>query len=191
MRNIACGLRPERHIGSLRLIKIDHRRQRLIVDIDEVSGVHGLRNSLRDHHGDRLANMHHALSCEHLAHGRHRHFSANPGERDRRRHRTVAKVRKVRACQHTHNAGRRQRARSVDAANERMGVRRTHEHSLQRALKTMIVAIVAFTAQQGAVFVTPAPCPDRFVENVHAACPISYNFVSASPSRRRTRPYGR
>ena len=50
--------------GGHRLFEIDHRRQRIVLDLDQLAGVLGDIAALRHHGGDRLAHV------AHLVHGR-------------------------------------------------------------------------------------------------------------------------
>ena len=107
--------------------------ERLVVDLDALGGIGCLRQRLRDHRHDRLADVAHRVARQRKARRlRHRRAVAR-ANRPQRPHRRHAVRRHVGAGEHRHDAGHGPGGRGVDAANARMGVRRAHQHAGERA----------------------------------------------------------
>src|SRR5262245_39647604 len=73
------------------------------------------------------------------------------------RDRMIMRIAEVSRGQHCNDAGCRFGGGNVDARDLGEGMRRTHEVSGKRAVRSDVVAKPALSAQQGVIFDTPVP----------------------------------
>jgi hypothetical protein len=118
------------------LLQIDHRRQRLVVDRDELGGLARLRLGLGDDEGDAVTDAAHAICQQYRPH-RAEAFGPTPVLRHEMRRNAADLVRdRIGAGEHQHNAGRRPRRRHIDALY--LGVRMGREHRDAMALPRQV-----------------------------------------------------
>ena len=118
----SCGA-PGACVASI----VDHRIERLVVDLDQIGGVLRRECGFRDHHRDRLADIHHALARQRMP-VRHQQLAA-VAARQRRMARHAADTGGVdiRGGHDRDHAAHFPGRVRVDAADAGMGVRRAHE----------------------------------------------------------------
>ena len=127
-REIAGRFRPQlRRAGRLRRGDGDHRIERLVVDLDQVGGVLRRERGLRDHHRDRLADIHHALARQRVPVRHHELAAAAARQRRMARHAADAGGVDVGGGHDRDHAAHLLRCIHVDAADAGVGVRRAHE----------------------------------------------------------------
>ena len=145
-----------RHLMDLRaglgLGRIDHRRQHLVIDLHLLGGIAPLRLRLRDHHGNRVADM----------------VDSRGGKRRMRRHlhrRAVLGMDHPAADQiadlvggefgageHGDDAGHGLGRTDVDALDPGAGMRRAHEHRSRLARPHHVVGVLALAGNETEVF---------------------------------------
>ena len=125
-----------------RLLEIDQRRQRLVVDRNELGGVARLRLGLGDDEGDAVADAAHAVGEQHRARGR-KALAAAPGFRHEERRNAADLVgHGIRAGEHAEHARRGLGGGHIDALDERMRVRREHRHAIALPRQRQIADIL-------------------------------------------------
>ena len=140
------------HAVAQRRFRIEHRRQRLEIELDQLRRVLGGIAVLRHDDRDRLADMadlvvgqQRLLRIDELVlHqrrplARQRHLRI----RHRRQH-----ARELRSGQHKGNAGRCGCARHIDRLDARMRLRAAHEHRMQHVRQIEIGNVLAATGQE-------------------------------------------
>ena len=133
------------------VVQVDYRRQFLIFNSHEVSRV--LRDccALRDHHRDRIADMHHFLACQRRPE-RHDHLGTTAA-RYWRMSGDTANIRRLHVLGREHGqhvlgfAG----FICVDRCDARVRVRRPHESGVGRIWQPRVVHETAGTADKGIV----------------------------------------
>ena len=130
-RHHDAGVRRGRRLG------IEHRLQHVIHDLDALGGKARGALVLGHHHGHGLA------VAPHFVHGHHAHFGALAAKHggvdimgDR-----LDMGGSLGAIQHPHHARNLQRARSVDPADPRRGVRAAHDMGVELAGKHEVVGV--------------------------------------------------
>ena len=137
--------------ARLRLGRIGHRRQRLVVDLDLLGGVLGLRQRLGEDDGDRIADM------VRLAMGDRRmrrilHLRAVLGRDHPAANETADLVGgKLGAGEHREHARHRRRRLAVDAPDLGVGMRRAQEVGLALAGTVDVVGVVALAGDEALV----------------------------------------
>ena len=107
--------------------------ERLVIDLDALGGIVGLRQRVGDDSHDRLAAVAHRGACQREARRLHHRGAVARANRPQRPHRRHAVRRHVGAGEHSHHAGHGLGGRGVDPANACMGVGRAHQHAGERA----------------------------------------------------------
>ena len=153
-RDIVGGLVPHRgRTGLDRVFDIDHRRQRLVVDLDELGGVLGLEQRFGDDKGDALAQGAHFADGEDRAQRAVALRSAHILRHDRRESaKTVG--RDIRSGENGEHAGRGLGLGGIDALDAGMGVRR-HDHDAMALLRQVDVVDKAAAAGNEAWVLEP------------------------------------
>ena len=148
-RDVAGRLRPDlRRAGLHRFAQIGHRIGRRVVDLDRLGAVLRRGEGLADHHGDRLADVAHALAGQRRA-DRHDQLGA-AASRHRRVLRQIADVRRLdvgRGDDRDH-ALDGQRRLGVDRLDVGAGVRRADEAGIGLARQRRVGHVAAGAAQQ-------------------------------------------
>jgi hypothetical protein len=121
-------------LGSLR---IDHGRQRLVLDRHQRAGVFDLVRGRADHAGDGVAHEADLLS------GQDRHLHRQQAVDGRRHPEWSDELRQVRAGQDRLDAGRSSGRVGVDAADAGVGVRAAHERGVQHLRLSQIADVGA------------------------------------------------
>ena len=138
----------ERRPGPGRGEGVDHCRQRLVVDRDQVGRIPRLGERLGHHHRNRIADVAHAVPGEY----RPRRFAARRavevGHRDQAGNVAEPVCGDVRAGEDGEHAGRLGRSAGIDADDLRMRVRRAHDRGVGGACDLDIIGIAACAAQQ-------------------------------------------
>ena len=127
------GLVQLRRARRLRGAGVGDGGERLVIDLDALGGIGGLRQRLRDHRHDRFTAMAHRGARQREARRLHHRRAVARANRPQRPHRRHAVRRHVGAGEHSHHAGHGLGGRGVDPANARMGVGRAHQHAGERA----------------------------------------------------------
>ena len=134
-------LRPRREC----LLRVEHRRQRVILDVDQLGRVLGDGARRRDDGGDRLAHETHAVEREHVA-------GAGLGLRSRRdRCREGRQVAQVLAADDQGDPVEGARPRDVDRDDPSVGVGAAAEGDVQRARRLDVVEVDAAACQEARV----------------------------------------
>ena len=123
-----------------------HRRQRLVVDLDEVGRVLGLGAGLGDDERDRVAHVPHAVAGETpMGAGEHRR-AVRALALERHGHRAEAVD--VGAGEDGEDAGRAPRRRRVDRAEPRVRVQRAHDHGVRLEGDVDVVEVATASLQE-------------------------------------------
>ncbi len=139
---------------DVRAAGVDDRGERLIVDLDQLSGVLGQRARIRDHGGHGLADVAHFLA------GQDR--MRVPGElgalerRDRERPHPVAEVGCGQNRQQPVGGGRR-----ADAPDLRVGERAAHKCDVGHARALEVVEVLRLAAQDALILTAPDRAADQ------------------------------
>ena len=160
MRPHLGGIRCERPHGA------NHRRQRLPVDHNRLGGIARPVKRIRNHEGDRIADMAHGIACEdriwrHID-GAARHLALA---------RQVAERGGVGACEHERDARHRARLRSVGDTETRMRMRRAQHDCVQASRGRVIGNVAASTTQQRVIFLTGDRLAGAEFGSKHGAAP--------------------
>ena len=148
---ITRRFRPQRRRARFeRVARIDDGRQFFVVDGYEFRGVLRDHRALGNHHGDGLADMHHAVGRECRA-MRYREFCAVAAGQ-RRMPRNIADAFNVLGRKHGYDARRGYGGADVDAFDVREGMRRAHEKSESLVRQRRVGHVAAMTAHQCVVF---------------------------------------
>ena len=115
------------------VLEVDHRRQRLVVDLDQLGGVARLRQRLGDHEGDAVADEAHLVGNEQRLEGAVALGRAEILRHQMRGHGAELVGRGIGAGQHQQHAGRGLGLRHVDALDAGVGVRRQHGDAVAHA----------------------------------------------------------
>ncbi len=136
----------------LRLGRIDHGGQHLVVDLDLLGGIACLRQSFADHHRHRVADMVHRAGGERRMR-RHLHRRAVLGV-DHPAADQIADlvVGEIGAGEHRNHAGQFPGRSGIDALDFRAGVRRTHEHGAGLARPHHVIGILSLAGNKAEVF---------------------------------------
>ena len=145
---------------ALRLGRIGHRRQHLVVDLDLLGGVLGLRQRLGHHHRDRIADIA-GLARRDRRMRRHLHRRAVLGM-DHPAADQIADLvgRKLGAGQHRDHAGHSSRRGDVDLLDPGVRMRRAHEHRAGLARPADVVGVLALAGDEAEVFLAAHRCAD-------------------------------
>ncbi len=126
----------ERRAVLLRLERVEHDRQRLVLDLDQVARVLGDVAVLGDHGRDRLAVVAHLLDGDHVLDDR---AGAEGGKRRRM-------LGDVGARDDADHAGQRLGLRRVDGDDARVRVRAAHDRRMRHVLELDVVEVAALAA---------------------------------------------
>jgi hypothetical protein len=153
--------------------RVDHGRQRLVVDNHFLGGVFGLGYCLGDDEGNRGADVADAIGRQHVMR-RHRHRRAvavmqhNVGRRaggGEMRDAREPVGQRVLAGQHREYAGHGARRGHVDRTDQRMGMRRAHRGAVGLAGQIDVVAIIAAAGDEACVFLAAYRLSDACVHD--------------------------
>ena len=138
--------------GFERFFWIEHRRQRLEIELDQLRRVLGGIAALRHDDRNRLADVadlvmgqQRLLRIDELVLHQRRPFARQRQLRIRHRRQLADKLR---PGQHMENAGRRRGARHVDRLDARMRVRAPHQHRMQHVRQFEIGNVLAAAGQE-------------------------------------------
>ena len=163
-RDVAPRFRPhQRRVFRQRRTDPDHMRQRLPGDRHRLGGIACAVERVGHHEGHRIADMAHLVAREHRI-GRH----LDPGSRDLRLARQVAKLPGVGASEHQRDTRHGAHLRCVSNAKARMRVRRAHHHGIERARGRVVGDIAAAAAQQRVVLLARHRLTDSEFDGCHA-----------------------
>ena len=129
------------------LLGVDHRRQRLVVDVDEVQGVVGLVGGLRDHDRDDVAHVAHGVARHHGVLG---HLQVGVGQEPRARHGLQVAGRVGSGVDGEH-AGRGLRRGRVDALDAGVRVRAAQHDRVHHAGQLDVVGEGAGAGEQARI----------------------------------------
>ncbi len=141
MRPHLGGIRCERPHGA------NHRRQWLPVDHNRLGGIARPVKRIRNHEGDRIADMAHGIACEdriwrHID-GAARHLALA---------RQVAERGGVGACEHERDARHRARLGDVSDAKARMRMRGAQHDRVQASWRRVIGNVAPGATQERVIF---------------------------------------
>ena len=134
-------LAQHRRAGCDRLQRVDHHRQRLVIDLDRVGAVGGDIALGGDHRAHLLRLVHHFV-------GRQHHLRVG---RDGR-HPVQLVFLERGAVDHRKDAGDLQRLRGIDLLDPRVRVRAAHDVHVQHPGQLDVVDVVALAADEARVF---------------------------------------
>ena len=126
----------ERRAVLLRLERVEHDRQRLVLDLDQVASVLGDVAVFGDHGRDRLAVVAHLLDGDHVLDDR---AGAEGGKRRRM-------LGHVGACDDADHSRQRLRLRRVDLRDARVRMRAAHDRGVRHVLELDVVEVAALAA---------------------------------------------
>ena len=151
-RHIVGRLVPnDRRAGLDRILDIDHRRQRLVVDLDQFGGVLRLGQSLGDDEGDALAHGAHLVGGENTALGAKAFRPAHVfGHRGRQPAELIGQH--IGAGQNGEHAVGGLGLGGVDALDARMRVRRHDNDGVALQRQVEIVDVTAAAGDEARVF---------------------------------------
>ena len=112
----------DRRVRLQRVFRIDHKRQRLISDLDKLGAVFGERAGVGDHGGDPFADIARLFDGERIA-PHLRRFEAV--------HQLIGRGGKLFAGEHIMYARQRQRGFAIDGNNARGRMRRGHQRYVE------------------------------------------------------------
>ena len=140
-----------RRAVCLRLGRIDHRGQQLIIDLDLLGGVPGLRQRLGENDGDRVADVV-RLAVRERRMRRHLHRRAVLG-RDHPAANEIADLvaRKLGAGEHREHARHFGRGGAVDRFDPRVGVGRAQEIGVALPRTVHVVGVVTLAGDEALV----------------------------------------
>ena len=153
--------------------RVDHGRQRLIVDDHFLGGILRRRDRLGDDEGDRGADVANAIGRQHvMRRDRHRRAVA-VGQHDVGRRAGGGEMRdalepvgeRVLAGQHREHAGHGARRGDVDRTDQRMGMRRAHRGAVGLARQIDVVAVIAAAGDEARVFLAAYRLSDACVHD--------------------------
>ena len=150
---------PRRALGG-RLRGRGNRRQRLVVDLDQLGGVERLVGGLRHHEGDVVADPAHLVLGQRRV-GRLEHAAVAQLEPARDRQVAPAGGLPVGAGEHRQHAGRRLGLGRVDRADACVGVRRTQHVAERHAGQRHVADVAAAALEQPRVLETGHALTDR------------------------------
>ena len=166
-----------RGVGCNRLAAVGHDRQRLVVDIDQRSGVFGNAPARGDHDRDGLTYKADLVAGKHEGRNPRRptgsaHHGGHPGTSEPWCQ-IVQGVYRRNACQGT-------RCRTIDASNTCMRMTAAHEHGMQHPRRRDVIDVAPATEQEVAVFdagdacADPALCSSRLSGGIARGCRRPY-----------------
>jgi hypothetical protein len=137
-------LADQRRVGLQGLVRVDHRRERVVVDVDQLQGVAGDVGVLGDHRRDLLALEHH------LVEGQDRLGVARQGRHPRQA--VGVQVAAGDDRDHARVGGGRL---GVDGGDAGVGERGAQQRHVQHAGQGDVVDVVAAAAQEAVVLLAP------------------------------------
>ncbi len=161
------------HLGGVRgdgVGQVGDGRQVGVVDLQQFGGVAGLLLRVRDHHGDRIADVAHLADRDHrmrrFGHGRavlavDLPAAGQPAD---------ALGRHVGADEHFYHAGCCRCRRDVDAVDLRMRAVGAFDDGVELAGTVDVVGVVAFAAEEADVLFAANGCADAF--EAHGRYPL-------------------
>ena len=152
---------------------VDDRRERVVVDLDQLGRVVPEPRVLRDDGDDGLAHEPHAVACEHrpqlrVVEVREERGRDEIGQAD------------VGGGHHRDDTGCGPRGIDVDRADQRVRERRAHERHVQRVVEVDGADVLAAAGEQARVF----GADDAASEDAHQSSPSSTAALSCSIKRR-------
>ncbi len=126
----------ERRAVLLRLERVEHDRQRLVLDLDQVARVLGDVAVVGDHRRHCLTVVAHLLDGDHV-------LDDLPGAEGRQRRRMPGHVG---ACHDADHARQCLRLRRVDPEDARVRVRAAHDRGVRHVLELDVVDVAALAA---------------------------------------------
>ena len=148
---IAGCFRIKLRLALHRFFQIDHRRQGLVIDRDQIGAIERLRGAFRHHHRHRHADMHHLVAGNRRPR-RQNHLGA-AAARDRRMTRNVIGIGLVHVGggNNAKHALRFQGGAHIDRLDARMCMRRAHEGGVGLVRQARVVGKAAIAAYQSIV----------------------------------------
>ena len=147
----------DHHAVAERILQIDHRGQRLVVDDDRVERVARLGVRLRDDHGNRVTRIAGLVDRDREVLGRLHVGRDGP----RARHRARPQVAQIGPGVHRHDTRHARSGRRVDAGDARVGVRAAREGDRQGARDGEVVGVLRLAREQRRVFLAEQPRADE------------------------------
>jgi hypothetical protein len=146
------------HLGRAVLggvLERHHDRERLVIHRDQLGGVARLRERLRDHEGDTVADVAHPLGIEQGLEG-----AVALGGAEILRHQVRGEgaemlIGRVGAGQHGEHAGSGLGLGDVDTLDAGVGMRRQHRHPMAEAGQAEVVDIAPLSREEALVFHPP------------------------------------
>ncbi len=156
----------ERGARLHRLVRIDHRRQRIVLHIHHGDAVRGRITTRGDHRRDFLRLIDDAIRRQH-----------HLGVAHERRHHVQVVLLEVTPRDHREHAGCRERARRVDAHDLRVRVRRADNVHVEHVGEHDVVDVVALPAQEAAIFLALDRMPHPTDFGSWYAAAVSWSVV--------------
>ena len=155
--DVAARSREEYGLAGRRLGHVDHWRQHVIVDVNQVRGILALVAALGDDHGQRLADVpDHVRGEQPLA-----HLGVDQASHRRRHHREIGQVS---TGERGDDAGRLERGADVDRADPRVRDRRPDEMYMAGTRQAHVVGVDPAGRQEAGIL---AP-DDPGTQNAHS-----------------------
>ena len=170
---VGVGQDPPLSRGLRGLLEVQRGRQLVVLDVDELGGVPGLRGAARDHHGDGLAGEGDPVRGQRRVGGGDLVGRDRPGVDAR-----PLGLGEVGTGEHRDDVGRLLRRAGVDADDLRVGERAAHHREVQHARQLDVVGPAGAAGDQALVLLAPAVAPDllrlggAFLGGGHAVTPL-------------------
>ena len=139
-----------RRAGLHRVLDVDHRRQRLVLDLDQFGGVARLLHRFGDHEGDALADRAHLVGGEDRPQ-RAKALRAAHVFGHRRRQAAELVGDDIGAGEHGKHAVGGFGLGGIDALDARVGMRRHHHHAVALMRQVDVVDIAAAAGDEARV----------------------------------------
>jgi hypothetical protein len=171
----ASGSPTRMTIRSAALVHAADDRKRIVIGLDQFQRVLGDIAARRDDHGDRLADVAHALLCDRRLKTFLQRFAR------RKSHGDAAKLVEIRGRIDGEHARHRACRVGSDRANARVGLRAAQDRRIRHVRELDVGRIFARAREETAILL-PRPClPDIF--EAHAPPPFA-SVVAASLTAR-------
>ena len=168
-----------RRVGLERAARVDHRLERLVLDVDQLERVAGRVVVVGDDERDLLALEAHLVGREHRLRGRPTSSASTPSRAPRGRAPVMT----------AWTRGQRQRRRGVDRDDPGVGERAAQDRAVEHPGQRDVVEVAALAADEPRVLLAPQPAEaDRAcVRGGHARCARSSSSSSGAGRRPATR----
>ena len=161
-----------RRAGGQRVVRGDQRRQRRIIDLNQLGGVLGRIHGLGDDEGDRLAGHARAALGQQRLRRLEPRRAVGAAARHRRPHRAETARGEVVSGQDRQNSGRSERRLGVDRIDVRVRVGRAQDIGARLVGRVHVVEIAAPALDQPVILVPPDGVADTHHGHLRLPLPV-------------------